>query len=351
MQLAGKELQLTGKKLQLALTGIYRIFCVVYSYLMKGEKVMEEKKSTKIIEVNHLSKSYGSVQAVKDISFYVEPGKLFAFLGPNGAGKSTTINAICTFLKPDKGEVLVNGYKLGKQDGEIRDSIGVVFQESLLDGLLTVEENLKIRGSFYDLKGKELKEAVKKACEVTEMDSCLKRPYGKLSGGQRRRADIARALLHTPKILFLDEPTTGLDPQTRRNVWDTIKKLQKEQGMTVFLTTHYMEEAEDADYCVVVDHGMVAAAGTPLDLKEKYAKDKLRLICRSREEQKKLEELLAKEKIGFAKKGEQLEVDLQTTMEALPVLKLAEPFLEGFTVAKGSMDDVFLGITGKEIRE
>jgi len=308
---------------------------------------MEEK----IIEVNHLSKSYGNVQAVKDISFYVKPGKLFAFLGPNGAGKSTTINSICTFLRPDKGKVVVNGYELGKQDGEIRDSIGVVFQESLLDGLLTVEENLKIRGSFYRLKGKALHEAVKKACEITEMDSFLKRPYGKLSGGQRRRADIARALLHTPKILFLDEPTTGLDPQTRRNVWDTIKKLQREQGMTVFLTTHYMEEAEDADYCVVVDHGVVAAAGTPFELKDKYAKDKLRLVCSGEVNKKKLKEMFTRKKISFTEKGELLEVDLHTTMEALPVLKAAEPFLDEFTVVKGSMDDVFLGITGKEIRE
>lgn len=302
----------------------------------------------KIIEVEHLSKSYKEVQAVRDISFYVEPGKLFAFLGPNGAGKSTTINAICTFLKPDGGMVRVNGYELGQQDQEIRDSIGVVFQESLLDDLLKVEENLEIRGSFYNLKGRALKDAVKKACRAVEIEELLKRPYGKLSGGQRRRTDIARALIHTPKILFLDEPTTGLDPQTRKNVWDTIKRLQKEQGMTVFLTTHYMEEAEDADYCVVVDKGTVAAKGTPFDLKEKYAKDKLALKPDNPE---KVVELLKAKGIAFSKKAELLEIALQTTMEALPVLKMAEPYLEGFTVVKGSMDDVFLGITGKEMRE
>lgn len=301
-----------------------------------------------IIEVNHLSKSYGSIHAVKDVSLFVKQGKLFAFLGPNGAGKSTTINSICTFLKPDQGEVMVNGYRLGADDDKIRDSIGVVFQESLLDRLLTVEENLYIRGSFYHLKGKELKEAVRKACQAVEIESLLKRPYGKLSGGQRRRADIARALVHTPKILFLDEPTTGLDPQTRKNVWDTVKKLQKEQGMTVFLTTHYMEEAEEADYCVVVDDGMVAAEGTPFDLKGKYAKDKL---CLKPQREKEIIKLLSEKGISYEKKANLLEIKLQTTMEALPLLKAAEPFLEGFTVVKGSMDDVFLEITGKEIRE
>ncbi|MGN0247007.1 MAG: ATP-binding cassette domain-containing protein [Lachnospiraceae bacterium] len=302
----------------------------------------------KIIEVSHLSKSYGNVQAVKDISFDVEQGKLFAFLGPNGAGKSTTINSICTFLKPDKGEVLVNGYRLGEQDGNIRDSIGVVFQESVLDGLLTVEENLSLRGSFYNLRGKELKEAVANAAVATEIGTFLKRPYGKLSGGQRRRADIARALLHTPKILFLDEPTTGLDPQTRKNVWDTIKKLQREQGMTVFLTTHYMEEAEEADYCVVVDNGMVAAKGTPFELKEQYAKDKLSLKGKNMEQ---LKLILEEKHIIYTKKADLLEIELQNTMDAMAILKETEPVLDGFTVVKGSMDDVFLGITGKEIRE
>lgn len=301
-----------------------------------------------IIEVNHLSKSYGSIHAVKDVSLFVKQGKLFAFLGPNGAGKSTTINSICTFLKPDKGEVFVNGYRLGEDDDRIRDSIGVVFQESLLDRLLTVEENLYIRGSFYHLKGKALKEAVKKACQAVEIESLLKRPYGKLSGGQRRRADIARTLVHTPKILFLDEPTTGLDPQTRKNVWDTVKRLQKEQGMTVFLTTHYMEEAEEADYCVVVDNGKIAAEGTPFDLKEKYAKDKL---CLKPGIEPEIIKLLSEKGISYEKKADLLEIKLQTTMDALPLLKAAEPFLEGFTVVKGSMDDVFLEITGKEIRE
>lgn len=284
-----------------------------------------------IIEIKQLEKSYGSVKAVKEISFYVEEGGLFAFLGPNGAGKSTTINMICTFLKPDSGNVQVDGFILGKDDASIRKRIGVVFQSGVLDDLLTVEENLLIRGSFYNLKGKALKEAVKRAAKATDLMGFLKRPYGKLSGGQRRRADIARALIHTPRILFLDEPTTGLDPQSRRSIWDTIKKLQAEQNMTVFLTTHYMEEAEDADYCIIVDDGKIAAKGTPLDLKSRYAKDKMSILLKE--------------------SSETVDLKLESTMEALDFLKKYEGNIREFTVEKGSMDDVFIGVTGKEIRE
>jgi multidrug/hemolysin transport system ATP-binding protein len=301
-----------------------------------------------IIEVNHLVKKYGDVQAVKGIDFYVEKGKLFAFLGPNGAGKSTTINSICTFLKPNEGEVIVNGYRLGKDDDGIRDSIGTVFQESLLDKLLTVEENLRLRGSFYNLHGRALNEAIERVVKATELQDFLKRPYGKLSGGQRRRADIARALIHTPQILFLDEPTTGLDPQTRKNVWDTVKRLQKEEGMTVFLTTHYMEEAEEADYCIVIDDGLIAAKGTPYELKERYAKDQLKLKCLDIEHVK---ENLTKSNIAFINKEDMLIVYLENTMDAIDILNTNREALEGFTVVKGSMDDVFIGITGKEIRE
>lgn len=284
-----------------------------------------------IIEVKNLKKNYGSLEAVKDISFYVEEGGLFAFLGPNGAGKSTTINMICTFLKPDGGEVTVDGYRIGEEDERIQEHIGIVFQNSVLDDLLTVEENLLIRGSFYNLKGEALKKAVKRAAEATELTGFLGRPYGKLSGGQRRRSDIARALIHTPRILFLDEPTTGLDPQSRRSIWNTIKKLQKEQGMTVFLTTHYMEEAEDADYCIIVDDGKIAAKGTPVDLKSRYAKDKIDIL--------------------LAGNGETIHCELESTVDALDILKKYEGNIKEFTVEKGSMDDVFIGITGKEIRE
>ena len=192
----------------------------------------------KAIVIENLTKTYGDLKAVDNISFYVEEGSLFAFLGPNGAGKSTTISILNTFLKPDGGRVEIGGRILGKEDSKIRAEIGAVFQESLLDPLLTVKENLSIRGSFYGLKGKSLKNAVADAIEKSGATDFMNRPYGKLSGGQRRRADIARALINTPKILFLDEPTTGLDPQTRLSVWETVSNLRKEYGMTVFLTTH-----------------------------------------------------------------------------------------------------------------
>lgn len=302
----------------------------------------------KIIEVKNLKKSYGHLEAVKDMNFYVEKGKLFAFLGPNGAGKSTTINTICTFLEPDSGEVRVNGYLLGKEDNKIRSSIGAVFQESLLDGLLTVEENLKLRGSFYGLTGKALKEAIGRVAKETGIDEILKRPYGKLSGGQRRRCDIARALIHTPKILFLDEPTTGLDPQTRRNVWETIKRLQKENNMTVFLTTHYMEEAEEADYIIVVDGGEITAQGTSVALKERYASDTLMLTCDHAEI---VCDILKEIKMAYEEKGNVIQIKIPHTMASLKILELCKDELSSFTVARGTMDDVFIEITGKELRE
>ena len=293
----------------------------------------------KIIEVSHLSKSYGPVQAVRDISFYVEQGKLFAFLGPDGAGKSTTIDMICTFLRPDGGTVTVDGYTLGRQDNEIRSSIGAVFQDGLLDPLLTVWENLQIRGGFYGIKGKALRQAVQHAAEVTGVADLLKRPYGKLSGGQRRRCDIARALIHTPKILFLDEPTTGLDPQTRQNVWDTVQQLQKHTGMTLFLTTHYMEEAAEADYVLVIDNGCIAAKGTPAALRERYASDKLTLIC---DDVAAVRALLDARGIEFsAFSAEQLVVRLSSTLDALPLIEVCRPHLTGFEVTSGTMDEAF----------
>ncbi len=301
-----------------------------------------------IIEVKNLTKSYGNIKAVKDISFYVEKGKLFAFLGPNGAGKSTTIDIICTFLKPDKGIVTVDGYVLGKDDDKIRGIIGAVFQDGLLDSLLTVEENLSIRGSFYGLKGQDLAYAVKKATSVTGITDLLNRPYGKLSGGQRRRADIARGLVNTPKILFLDEPTTGLDPQTRKNVWETIQKLRKETGMTIFLTTHYMEEAAEADYVVVIDNGEIAAKGTPTELKGQYASDLLKITPSNKD---KLFKILNDININYVQISDRVVIRINSSIDSLPIIERCKPYFSGFEVINGTMDDAFISITGKEIRE
>jgi len=302
----------------------------------------------KIIEVVGLKKYYGQVEAVRGIDFYVEKGKLFAFLGPNGAGKTTTINVICTLLTKNEGEVFVNGYQVGKNDSQIRDDIGIVFQDGVLDPLLTVKENLLTRGSFYQNSIQNLKLAIAEAMSITNITDLQNRRYGTLSGGQKRRADIARALIHHPKILFLDEPTTGLDPQTRKNVWNTIQELQKSTGMTVFLTTHYMEEADDADFVIVIDDGLIAAKGTPTDLKNKYSYDTLRIKAINDQD---VMAILEREKVPYFSKNELLICNLDTTLDAIKIVNLLDGKIESFQVMNGTMDDAFIGITGKEIRE
>lgn len=301
----------------------------------------------KIIEVKGLKKSFGSVNAVKGLDFYVESGNLFAFLGPNGAGKSTTIDIISTLLKPDSGTVTIDGFSLGRDDDSIRSTIGIVFQDSLLDPTLTVKENLFIRGRFYGLSKQQLKSSVENASKTAGISEFLNRPYGKLSGGQRRRADIARALINTPKILFLDEPTTGLGPQTRKTVWDTIKQLQREKGMTIFLTTHYMEEAANADYIVVVDQGLISAKGTPLELKAKYSSDVLRIKPLDKE---LLFEKLTFQNIEFKDDGDVIIIPLRSTLDSIPIINSIKDDIKSFEVVHGTMDDVFINITGKEIR-
>ncbi len=301
----------------------------------------------KIIEVRGLTKTYGDITAVNHIDFYVEKGKLFAFLGPNGAGKSTTIDMICTLLKPDQGEIIVNGFQITKHEAKIRESIGVVFQESLLDPLLTVRENLLIRAKFYQIPKSELKTRVEQAALAADVMDFIDRPYGKLSGGQKRRADIARALVNTPKVLFLDEPTTGLDPQTRRSVWETITNLQKEQGLTVFLTTHYMEEAASADYIMIMDDGKIVAKGTPYELRNTYSSDLLKI---EPTDHAALDALFQANGICYKDEHPLMVMKIANTKEALSILKLAEPLIANFEVVHGTMDDVFITITGKEIR-
>ncbi|GIP49630.1 ABC transporter [Paenibacillus sp. J53TS2] len=301
-----------------------------------------------IIEVTGLKKSFGSLEAVKKVDFTVKEGSLFAFLGPNGAGKSTTIDIISTQLQPDAGEVIIDGYRLGQDDDRIRSSIGIVFQDSLLDPLLTVEENLQIRGRFYGRSRSELQAAIEVAAETAGVFEFLKRPYGKLSGGQRRRADIARALIHTPKVLFLDEPTTGLDPQTRKRVWEMVLKLQREQGMTVFLTTHYMEEAAQADYITIIDHGEVLAQGTPLELKNRYASDMLRI---KPADDGKLTALLEELGLAFERDAAGIyRIALNSTLEALGILDRCRDNIANLEIVNGTMDDVFINLTGTEVR-
>ncbi len=297
----------------------------------------------KIIEVYGLKKSYDLVEAVKGIDFYVERGSLFAFLGPNGAGKSTTIDIISTLLEADNGSVVIDGYTLGKEDDKIRSIIGIVFQDNLLDHELTVRENLLIRGGLYGLKS-SLTEALNYAAKVTNINDFIDRPYGKLSGGQRRRADIARALMNKPKILILDEPTTGLDPETRQNIWETISKLQKEEGMTIFLTTHYMEEAAKSNYVVVIDNGLITAKGTPAELKEEYSSDNMIIHTN---EMSQVEEIISNLGYHFEKSIDTVTVTLSSTMDAIPIIEAIKDLMIGFQVLKGTMDDAFISITRK----
>ncbi len=295
------------------------------------------------IQVEHLQKHYGEHLAVKGISFKVEQGSLFAFLGANGAGKSTTIEILCTLLQKSSGTVTINGYTLDEKsmNGEIRKSIGVVFQQSLLDERLTVRENIIHRGKTYGLSRAQLAENYQFVSTYLHLEDIEQQKYGTLSGGQKRRADIARALIHRPKILFLDEPTTGLDPQTRQFVWQTIKQLQEETNMTVFLTTHYMEEAAVAHQVIVLKQGRIVAEGTPDFLKTQYAYDQMALVFHDRSMGLKW---LKDNTLHFTEKHGIFSVQLDSTMHALSLLKSAESLLASFEVIKGTMDDVFLHI-------
>lgn len=293
------------------------------------------------IEINGLEKSYGAVKAVRGASFYVEKGALFALLGENGAGKSTTIDVLSTLLKPDKGTVHINGHTLGQDDAAIRQKIGIVFQQSVLDDLLTVRENLMVRGGFYGFSHAELKQRIHDLCAPLGIDEFLNRRYGKLSGGQRRRADIARALLNRPDILYLDEPTTGLDPASRQAIWSLVQNLQRSSGTTVLLTTHYMEEAARADYVVVMGHGKVLGRGTPHELKNTYARDALHIEPLNMEEMLRT---LRQDGVTPAHANGRIHIELASTTDALPLLARYGTGIKNFEVAAGSMDEAFLNI-------
>ncbi len=295
-----------------------------------------------IIEIKDLHKSFGDIRAVDGISFCVEEGSLFAFLGQNGAGKSTTISVICGRLKKDSGEVFVSRKNLDSDIESIKSDIGVVFQASVLDNQLTVYDNLKSRAALYGIFGAALKRRIDELSELLDLSGLLKRTLGKLSGGQKRRIDIARALLHRPKILILDEPTTGLDPQTRQTVWKVIRRLQTEENMTVFLTTHYMEEAAGADKVVILDSGRIAAEGTPHELKSKYTGDFITLYGISSDEIKTLCNDYAEVKDGYR-------IKVPNTKAATDLIVKHPDIFRDYEITKGGMDDVFLAVTGKQL--
>lgn len=299
-------------------------------------------KNENMIEIEHLDKSFGAVHAVNDLSFRVKRGELFAFLGVNGAGKSTTISMICGQLGADSGTIRVNGQDVKTKGHQIKEWIGVVFQDSALDKPLTARENIKSRAALYGITGKKYEERLQELIDVFELQEFIDRPVGKLSGGQRRRVDIARALIHRPQLLILDEPTTGLDPQTRKMIWNIIEMLRKEEGLTVLLTTHYMEEAVSASYVVIIDHGCIAAEGTPYELKNQYVRDYLSVYDVTEEEVKSLGMPFEKIRDGY-------KIAIESPLVATNLIVKHMSVFRDYEIVKGGMDDVFLSVTGKKL--
>ena len=296
-----------------------------------------------IIEVENLQKSFGQVRAVDGISFSVEKGSLFAFLGLNGAGKSTTISIMTSTLARDGGKVTIDGMDIDRDSAKIKSEIGIVFQDSVLDSVLSGRDNLKTRAGLYGIYGKDYDERIKSLSDLLDLHDFIKRPVGKLSGGQRRRLDVARALINDPKILILDEPTTGLDPRSRKTVWEVIDRYRREKGLTVFLTTHYMEEAAEADYVVILDSGKIAAEGTPNDLKNRYTGDFIRLYNGDKT-------ALSKKGIAFSEENGYLQIEAENTREAKELILQNPELFDDFEIIKGKMDDVFLSATGKKLK-
>lgn len=300
-----------------------------------------------IIEIKHLHKSFKDVHAVNDLSLRVKKGEFFAFLGINGAGKSTTISIMCGKLKKDEGEVLINGYNIDTDFDKIKSTIGVVFQSSILDKNLSVKDNLEVRASLYGITGEDFKMRLNELSQLLEFKDIINRPFGKLSGGQKRRIDIARALINHPSILILDEPTTGLDPQTRKLVWNVINTLREKEGITVFLTTHYMEETVDADYVVILDSGVIVGEGSPVELKNKYTGDFITFYNVADD----VKDLLTSLGKTFENVPSGIRVSVKNTEEATNLIIEHPEIFKDYEIIKGKMDDVFLNITGKKLTE
>ncbi len=295
-----------------------------------------------IIKIDNLNKSYGSIKAVNNLSFRVKDGELFSFLGINGAGKSTTINMICGELKKDSGTILVCDKEVDQNYKYIKQKIGVVFQDSLLDKSLSVYDNLKLKAALYGITGNNFIKKYEELSNLFDLKEIEKQTIKQLSGGQRRRVDIARAIIHSPEILILDEPTTGLDPGTRKKIWKVLNSLRKNSKLTIFLTTHYMEEAVDSDYIVILDKGSIVAEGTPLELKNKFAYDMILIYNIDEDEIKKLNKPYTKIRDGF-------KIEIKTLEEATELIIKNKSLFKDYEVVKGKMDDVFLNATGYDL--
>ena len=291
-----------------------------------------------IIKIENLEKSFGKIKAVRKINLEVYEGSLFAFLGINGAGKSTTISMMYGGLKIDSGRITICGQDVATHLDKIKNQIGVVFQDSVLDKTLTVYENLKFRAGFYGIFGQDFKARYQELEKLFDLAEIKNQKIQKLSGGQKRRVDIARAIIHQPKILILDEPTTGLDPGTRSKVWRIISKLREDYKMTIFLTTHYMEEAADADYVTILDKGRIIAEGTPLELKTQYATDVLHLYGVDESEVKKL-------KLPYQKIHKDFQIKVKNSALVTQLIVKNPELFQDFELIKSTLDDVFLAVT------
>ena len=291
-----------------------------------------------IIKIENLEKSFGKIKAVRKINLEVYEGSLFAFLGINGAGKSTTISMMYGGLKIDSGRITICGQDVATHLDKIKNQIGVVFQDSVLDKTLTVYENLKFRAGFYGIFGQDFKARYQELEKLFDLAEIKNQKIQKLSGGQKRRVDIARAIIHQPKILILDEPTTGLDPGTRSKVWRIISKLREDLKMTIFLTTHYMEEAADADYVTILDKGRIIAEGTPLELKTQYATDVLHLYGVEEADVKKL-------KLPYQKIHKDFQIKVKNSAVVTQLIVKNPELFQDFELIKSTLDDVFLAVT------
>lgn len=303
-----------------------------------------------VIEASNLVKRFGELEAVKGVSFSVKEGEIFGFLGPNGAGKTTTINILCTLLKPTDGQAKVNGHDVVKERSQVRQSIGLVFQEPTLDDYLTAEQNLRFHGYAYGIPKNVLEPRLKELLEMMELWDRRKGKINTYSGGMKRRLEIARGLLHHPRVLFLDEPTLGLDPQTRRRIWDYIHDLRKRENLAIFMTTHYMDEAENCDRIAIIDYGRTVALDTLEKLKDGVGGDVISVKTEDNEEAMRLLEGQYKLKPGI--ENGIISFTVPHGEEFLPKFVSGFPLrLLSIGLRRPTLEDVFLKLTGRNIRE
>jgi ABC-2 type transport system ATP-binding protein len=303
-----------------------------------------------MIEVQELSRNFGPLVAVDKVSFQITEGEIFGFLGPNGAGKTTTINMLCTLLKPTAGRATVNGYDVLRQRSEVRRSIGLIFQEPTLDEYLTAEQNLRFHAYAYKIPKEVREKRIDELLELVELSDRRKNKVRTFSGGMKRRLEIARGLLHNPRVLFLDEPTLGLDPQTRRHIWDHILTLRRQNNLTIFLTTHYMDEAENSDRITIIDRGRIIALDTPDKLKDALGGDVVTLKA----EDSDAAALELKEKYGLSPVIQNGAITFSIPQGEKFLPKLMETFqsrILSIGIRRPTLDDVFLKLTGRAIRE